>query len=224
MKSLTTFFSGICLFCLFFCVTQPAFAEQKNPALAGDIMDAVEKKYARNSFEADFIQISTLEALDISEIASGEAAFSHPGKMRWIYLKPDRHEIITNGSRLWIYRPQENQVMQGEAATFFKSGGGGAFLSDITLIRKTYDIHLAETTDQWFELRLTAKKPSSDIASIQIWVSRQETLIQKVITQNSQGDTTVFEFSNIQFRTIPSDTFEFTPPAGVNIIDMNDNF
>ena len=74
------------------------------------VLSAIEKKYAGKSFEASFYQISKLEALDITEKASGKASFSHPGKMKWEYLEPEQHEIITNGKSLWIYRPEENQV------------------------------------------------------------------------------------------------------------------
>ncbi len=187
-----------------------------------NILAAIEKTYTGESFEAGFTQISKLAALDISEEAIGSAAFSHPGKMRWQYHQPDRHEIITNGIVLWIYRPDENQVMQGDAEAFFKSGGGGAFLSDISLVRKNFDIALHSQTKESAELKLVAKKQMADISSIIIRISKVNMLIEKVTTINAYQDTTTFEFFNIQFHDIDPAHFEFKPPKGVSIIDMNE--
>jgi len=186
-----------------------------------DILTAIEQKYSGKSFEASFTQISKLAALDITERASGRALFSHPGKMRWEYVEPERHEIITNGKLLWIYRPQENQVMQGDASLFFKSGTGGAFLSDISLIRKNYIISIKEVTADYVEIDLAAKKKNSDISSIVLRISQKKCEIERVVTYNPYDDTTLFEFTNIQFKTIDPDVFEFKVPQGINIIDMD---
>ncbi|MCK5164255.1 MAG: outer membrane lipoprotein carrier protein LolA, partial [Desulfobacula sp.] len=175
----------------------------------------------KKSFEANFTQISTLAALDITERASGRAVFSHPGKMKWKYLEPERHEIITNGKSLWIYRPQENQVMQGDASQFFKSGAGGAFLSDILLIRKNYTIRLKEVTAEYVEIDLVAKKKNSDISLIVLRISQEKNEIERVVTYNPYDDTTLFEFTDIQFKKIDSDVFDFKVPDGINIIKMD---
>lgn len=208
--------------CVLFSDVQADSADTgNNNSLKEDILNALEKKYSGKSFEADFIQTSRLEALDINETASGHALFSHPGKMRWQYLAPEQHEIITNGTSLWIYRPREKQVMLGDATSFFQSGAGGAFLSDISLVRKNFAIELKTVTPDHVELTLTAKKELRDISSIVIQILKPDSLIQKVITYNTYKDSTLFEFSNIKFNPIDPDTFEFIPPAGVSIIEMN---
>ncbi|MEE4365441.1 MAG: outer membrane lipoprotein carrier protein LolA [Desulfotignum sp.] len=189
-------------------------------ALAQTILDGIEERYAGKSFSADFFQTSTLAALDIEETASGKALFSHPGKMKWQYLSPERHDIITNGTDLWIYRPEENQVMQGDAVRFFQSGAGGAFLSDISLIRKNYTVSVKEATDDWVELLLEDQADNPDIQRIIIRVSRSRFLISSVTTENAFGDTTHFAFTDIRFQSIPDERFDFTIPSGVNILDM----
>ncbi len=192
-----------------------------------EILSNIEKKYTGKSFQADFKQISKLTALDIVETATGKAWFSHPGKMRWLYLTPERHEIITNGNDLWIFRPDQDQVMRGDAKKFFKAGTGGAFLSDIGLMRENFTIETIETeetnkTDETHvTLLLTAKQKNPDMDSITIKVSSKTHEIQQVTTHNAYGDTTMFEFSNIQFNQIDESVFEFKVPDGLNIIDMD---
>lgn len=194
---------------------------QNNPALKEQILTAIEKKYSQKSFEADFIQISRLEALETEETASGHALFKHPGKMRWQYLLPEQHEIITNGKSLWIYRPAENQVMIGDASDFFKSGAGGAFLSDISLIRKNFSIYIQEDTPDHAVLNLTATKKLPDISAAVIRVSKPDYLIEKVITYNEFKDSMEFEFTNIKFNPVNPEVFEFKPPTGINLIEMD---
>jgi len=184
------------------------------------VLSAIETKYAGKSFETSFYQISKLAALDITEKASGKASFSHPGKMRWEYLEPEQHEIITNGKSLWIYRPEEKQVMQGEADSFFKAGAGGAFLSDIALVRKNYIITIKDITDEYTELDLAAKNETPDISLIVIRVSKKTSDITRIVTRNAYGDTTLFEFNDIRFLSIDPSRFEFTVPKGSNVVDL----
>ncbi len=205
---------------LIFCWTIVGYASD-TPHLEQRLLDGIENRYANQGFSADFSQTAILAALDIKESASGQAWFSHPGKMKWQYLTPERHDIITNGKDLWIFRPEENQVMRGDAAQFFRSGAGGAFLSDISLIRKNYDVSITETTDDWVELLLEDTSGNPDITSIIIRVSSQNFHIFQVTTVNAFSDTTRFEFTNIRFQQMQDDWFDFTIPPGVNVIDMN---
>ncbi len=203
---------------LIFC--SQSMGEASNP-LKEEILTGIEKKYTHKGFSADFSQTARLSALDTTEKATGKAWFSHPGKMRWLYLTPDRHEIITNGKSLWIYRPDENQVMQGSAENFFSSGAGGTFLSDITLIRRTFSIGLGKVTDTHAELILTPNNDTQDIKTILIMVARPSHEIQVVLTENAYGDTTRFIFTNIQFDMPEPAMFEFIIPEGTSMIEMD---
>jgi outer membrane lipoprotein carrier protein len=196
-------------------------AANDTDVLKQTILDGLEQQYAGRTFSATFTQTSVMTALDISETASGRAWFSHPGKMKWQYLTPERHDIITNGTTLWIYRPDENQVMKGDASQFFASGAGGAFLSDISRLRDNFTATVTESSDKWVELQLDAPPDNPDIQTIQIRAARNDFQIQTVTTVNTVGDVTRFELSDIQFLELPDDWFEFTVPPGTSIIDMN---
>ncbi len=189
------------------------------------ILNNLEQKYSGSSFSAAFSQISTLKVLDIEETATGKVWFSHPGKMRWQYETPDRHEIIANGKDVWIFRPEENQVMEGSAPDFFKSGAGAAFLSDINLIRENYTIAILKEDAGQVELELTPKSPPADtgedVSAINILVSVPDYEILNVTTINIHGDTTSFEFGKIQFTPIEPSLFDFKIPEGTSVIKMN---
>lgn len=198
-----------------------AAASSDTSAAAQAVLDGIEKRYAGRTFSAMFTQTSIMTALDISESASGRAWFSHPGKMKWQYLEPERHDIITNGITLWIYRPDENQVMKGDAAPFFGSGAGGAFLSDISRLKDNFTASVTATNDQWVELQLDASPDNPDIRTLRIRATRNDFQIQTVTTVNTVGDITRFELTDIRFLELPDNWFEFTVPPGTSVIDMN---
>ena len=217
--------AALALSCVFISISPAQNQGQGQVQAAGQKADspllaAVEAKYAGKSFSADFSQTARLAALDMTETAEGKAWFSHPGKMRWQYLAPDRHEIITNGVRLWIFRPDENQVMIGSAAAFLKPGTGGAFLSDITKIRESFSIEAGKKGKAFAELVLTPKTQTPDLARAVITVALPGHEIQMVVTQNIYGDTTRFIFTNIRFKTPDPALFNFTIPDGTSVIEM----
>jgi outer membrane lipoprotein carrier protein len=94
-------------------------ATEKTDLSVDQILDRVEDKYTNSKFAADFIQKSTIKAMNITDMATGKVYIKYPGMMRWEYENPDRQIIITDGDKLWVYRPQDNQVMTGKAPTFF---------------------------------------------------------------------------------------------------------
>ena len=185
------------------------------------ILDGIEKTYTNRSFSVVYEQTSWLKAIDITEKASGRAYFSHPGKMRWEYLKPQQHQIITNGKELWVYRPEESQVIKGDARNFFRSGGGGSFLADITRVREDYIITLEQSSQDGDELLLVPKKSNPDISSIQLRVEKNTFEINRVITTNSYGDYTELLFQEICFKTLDPALFDFQPPPGTDLMKMD---
>ena len=191
------------------------------------ILDRVEKKYADSKFSANFIQKSTIKAMDITDLASGKVYIKYPGMMRWEYEKPDRQIIVTDADRLWIYRPEDNQVMTGKAPTFFGDGKGASFLSDIRLIRQKFDISLEQggqaENDLFYHLKLIPREKSLDISEIRLMISKQTFNVLQVTTQNFYGDETRIDLINSAFGVVLEDSlFSFKIPEGVDVIQIDE--
>jgi len=188
------------------------------------ILDRLEKHYTGNNFKADFVQESTEKAMAITDFASGKIFVRYPGKMRWEYEKPERQIIITDGFKLWIYRPADNQVMTGSAPTFFSDGKGASFLSDITLVRKKFDISLGESKDDFFyELKLKPLEKTLDVTDIRLSVTKSTFTVIRVVTYNSYGDKNHIEFLNHEFKADLKDSlFSFEAPEGTDVLQMDE--
>ncbi len=186
------------------------------------ILAAVEKRYSGPGFAADFFQHSTLKAMDISDSAQGRIWVKRPAKMRWEYYKPEKQTVISNGRRLWIYRPLDKQVMVGEAPDMFGQGKGAAFLSDMNQLRKNFEIALAHSQNPaYWRIKLVPLNPKSEIVKIFISISRKNYCAEQIVTYNAYGDETRIVISNYDFQaSLPEALFEFDPPENVELIEI----
>jgi len=188
------------------------------------ILDRVEKHYTAKSFKAEFIQESTLKAMEITDFASGEIFVRYPGMMRWVYEKPEKQIIITDGHKLWIYRPLDDQVMTGSAPAFFSDGKGASFLSDIKLIRQKFKISLQNSKDDFFyELKLQPLEKTLDVTDIRLSVTKNTFTVIRIITYNTYGDENRIEFVNHQFDVKLDDSlFSFKIPPGADVLQLDE--
>lgn len=218
------------LLCWLFCVHASAAFCQEPPSaeessrLLEDILKQVERRYAVAGFSADFNQISKIAAMEITDTASGRIFVKRPGKMRWEYDTPDRQWVITDGNTLWIYRPEDNQVMTGQAPAFFGSGKGAGFLSDMKLIRQKFSIFLAKKAKTGYHiLELLPMERTFDVSVIYLSISTQTFDVEQIVTYNSYGDENKIQLSNIQLKKNLDDSmFSFQPPQGVEILQLDE--
>jgi outer membrane lipoprotein carrier protein len=189
-----------------------------------DILKKVEAIYTASDFSADFIQVSTIKAMEISDSASGKLFVKYPGKMRWEYQEPEQQVIVSDGIQLWLYRPQDQQVMVGKAGTFFGEGKGAGFLSDIQLLRKDFNITLEDIHfGDYYNLKLIPIKKNGDLARIHLLVSKENFKIFQVYTYNLYDDATRIEFLNLHFDNRFDDgLFRFVIPEGVDVLQLDE--
>ena len=200
-----------------------AFAAETDLTLE-QILDRLEQHYTNKSFTAEFSQESTLKAMEITDFATGKMYVRYPGMMRWEYEKPEKQVIITDGKKLWIYRPTDNQVMTGSAPAFFSDGKGASFLSDIKLIRKKFKISMVQSTDDFFyELKLQPLEKTLDVNDIRISVTKNTFTVIRIITYNSYGDENRIELINNKFNVKLDDSlFSFDIPPGADVLKMDE--
>jgi outer membrane lipoprotein carrier protein len=188
-----------------------------------EVLARIEKRYSGPGFSALFIQASTIKAMGITDTASGRIFIKRPDKMRWEYETPERQTIITDGVQLWMYRPDDKQVMVGRAPTFFGGGKGAGFLADMQNVRSRFTITPAESTvPQTFGLKLIPVKPQAGLADIYLSVSTATYEVVVIITHNDYEDETRIELSEYQFGQAFDDAlFRFETPAGVDVLQLD---
>ena len=116
-------FCTLCLSALLATLAAPAWA-----ASLGDVISALETPFQTKTdeklriydYSADFFQESKIASLDRLQRASGEVevAFDYQRtdtvprvKFRWQYEQPTTQEIVSDAKKLWVYLPENNQVI-----------------------------------------------------------------------------------------------------------------
>ena len=188
------------------------------------ILDRVEQHYTGKSFQAEFIQESSIKAMEIVDFASGKVFVRYPGMMRWEYEKPEKQVIITDGHKLWIHRPTDNQVLTGSAPAFFGDGKGASFLSDIKLIRQKFKISRDQSKESYFyELNLQPLEKKLDVTDIRLSITKDTFTVVRIITYNTYGDENRIEFANHQFKVKLADAlFSFNIPPGADVLQLDE--
>ncbi len=188
-----------------------------------EILAKLEIRYNAADFTASFSQESTLKALDITDTAAGKVWFKHPGMMRWEYEHPEKYAIISDGKTLWIYRPEDNQVVIGDAMAYFSNGKGASFLSNFKLVQDAYMVSVAEPAkkDQ-YTLKLVPKEKQMDLSAIFLNIGKKSFDIKSVLTLNDYADETRIEFSDSIFDDLDASLFNFRIPPGADVLKLDE--
>src|SRR5579862_5374459 len=79
---------------------------------AASTLSKVQHYYdATKDYTAEFVQIYTRTALSKTTESSGIVTIKKPGMMRWEYKQPASKLFVTDGTKLYVYEPEEQQVI-----------------------------------------------------------------------------------------------------------------
>jgi outer membrane lipoprotein carrier protein len=194
------------------------------PLSLDGIMKKIEKRYESEGFSAKFTQKSLLKAMDITDTASGKLMIRRPGMMRWEYEAPDQQMIITDSVSLWVFRPNDKQVMVGKAPAYFSDGKGASFLSDIKVLRQNFEVTLEKMDEPCcYTLKLLPKEKKYNIEVIYLLISKTTFDVAQIVTYNAYGDQTEINLSDFQFGLkLDKTIFNFTVPKGVDVLKLDE--
>ena len=162
--------------------------------------------------------------MDMVDTASGELLFGSPGTMRWHYQTPEEYFIITDGDTVWIYKPDDNQVIRGRAIDYFGGRKGSDFFSNPDALGKDFVVTLAPEEIQRedrYVLKLVPKKKQSDLTELYLFVSKSTYDITETVTSNAFGDRTTIRFDNYRFKQdLDPCLFHFKIPDGTEVLKL----
>lgn len=217
---------------IFLALSGPVCAAE-TPASGGDkkaaeplnldaVLKGLEERYQAPSFSARFYQESPFPDIQITEKAEGKAFFKRPGKFRWSYESPDVIDYISDGTRLWIYSPADNNVWIGTAGDFFGKGGSASVLTDLKQLRNRFDVSLDEAlTDTSVSLKLVPKGEGQGIAHLFLSIDKTTFDILNIVSINVNGEETRIMFGKMTFDTAADDSlYTFSVPDNAIVIPL----
>jgi outer membrane lipoprotein carrier protein len=182
-------FFALCLGVFLTTITTPAWA-----VALSDVIRTLETPFQTETakelriydYSADFFQESKIASLDRLQRANGrvEVSFDYqrpetvPEVMfRWQYDQPTTQEIVSDGKTLWVYLPENNQVIQSDIEMINKSRQNDpmTFLTGLGNLSRDFQILWATPNtdiDGNYVLKLTPRRVSSLINHLIIVVDR----------------------------------------------------
>lgn len=190
----------------------------------GEVVAKVQEQYEiHGDFRAHFVQESLVKSLGKKQQAEGVVYFKKPGKMRWIYRKPTKQEIISDGKSLWNYRPEDKQVIVSQMTQAFQSKTPTSFLAGIGNLKRDFQARFFKDPSSGadYSLELTPVEAQGSLEKLFLIADRENFNILRAKVQDAMGNVTQINFSQIQFDKNLSDSlFTFTPPKGVEVFHL----
>ncbi len=148
--------------------------------------------------------------------ATGTMQFARPGKFRWEYDKPYEQVIVSDGTRVWLYDKDLNQVTVRKYDRALGTSPA-ALLAGSNEIEKSYRFNTVGSQDglDWLE----AVPRTQDTAFERIRLGFGKAGLEAMELRDQFGQITVIKFSTIERNAkIPPEAFTFTPPKGADVI------
>ena len=170
----------------------------------------------------DFVQTYEGGVLRTKTTERGTIAIKRPGRMRFVYTKPEKKEFVSDGSRLYAHMVADKQVIvspapgpdQGDIPAMFLAGQ-----SDLARDYTPSFTALPGAAPGLLTLKLVPRKPSTEYESIGIGVDPKTLQIQFLTAVDTQGGRSSFAFTNLKENLGMSDKqFEFRIPRGVDVV------
>jgi outer membrane lipoprotein carrier protein len=168
-------------------------------------------------FEADFTQTMREGALPITSKAQGRVYVKKPGRMKWVYAKPDPYELILDGTKVYRYFPEDRYAEEipapesGSTSLLFLAGRGD-ILRDFTPSTSP------GTAPGTVGLKLTPRQKEPDFEYFILVLDEKTAQLRSLVTRDNLGGETTTIFSRLRENGgIADRVFVFTPPKDVRI-------
>lgn len=185
-----------------------------------EIVDKVQATYENTAdLEATFLQESLIKTMDMVEKSEGKVYIKKPGKMRWDYKKPRKQEIVVEGKTIWIYKPDEKQVLKAPFSDNPQNRTPASFLSGVGRLKDDFEIKLSKGSKNYM-LSLTPKGIKGNIEKIFLDVNPEDYTIQSFSLFDIYGNKTTITLKNIKTnKGLKDSIFHFKVPEGVKVIE-----
>jgi len=188
---------------------------------AADIAEVLQTRYDRiKDFTASFTQTHEGGVLRRTSVESGTVAIKKPGRMRWDYAAPQKKLFISDGRTMFMYFPEDRQVMTFPVPEQDEATSAVLFLLGRGDIGRDFTVRWAEGgSGDAYALRLDPRTRQAEYDWLEVTADRATLQIRTLTAGDAQGGRSIFTFTNFKENPGLADKmFEFTIPRGTEVI------
>lgn len=187
---------------------------------AGEIVRKVQERYdATRDFRASLTQETVVASLAKTVTSHGTIAFKKPGKLRLEITNGEVQTVVADGNTLWLYQPEEKQVLKAPFQAAFRTSTPISFLTGVGRIADDFTVKLDGSDTGVLYLAMIPRAAQGDVGKLRLTVATDTFEIQGAEIHDPLGNVVRLRFTDIHPNTDPPDhRFQFEVPAGVDVI------
>jgi len=169
-----------------------------------------------DSMQAQFKQVLTDRNGQSIDEASGTLAISRPDRFRWDYREPYQQVIVADGTRIWIYDSDLEQVTVRKLDETL-SATPAMLLSGRSNLSDNFNVTQATREGALDWVRMEPRRDDTDVKWVRLGF--EGAVLKYMQLADKLGKTTSLAFSKVE-RNPPLDPsrFTFTVPPGADVI------
>lgn len=175
---------------------------------------------AMSGMEASFTHRFTAKGFKNSQVESGTVVFGDLPRMRWSYSKPEQKLFVFDGTSSWFYVPSDRQVTLGRVTDARKRELPFLLLGDPVARDRAFVVRQQNRSGA-IVTTLQPRDKGSIMKTVTVTIAPSTNLIQRIEYTDRDGNRTSFDFSGYHRRAASADTFRFSAPAGVQVINAD---
>jgi outer membrane lipoprotein carrier protein len=196
-----------------------SFGQEPAQVTAHELAARVDRHYDQlHSLKAGFRE--DYAGLGMTRTESGTLFLRKPGRMLWRYSTPAGKIFLLDGKYAWLYTLGDAQIQRIPAKQLDDLRSPLRFLLGHTQLEKELSgLKLEGASNGLYTLSGLPKDQENRVTRLELTVTAAGA-ISAIEIQEVDGATTRFTFTGEQpDAAIPAETFHFTPPAGVPVVD-----
>jgi len=167
---------------------------------------------------ARFEQVVESPTLSSALESRGTVSFEKPNRMRWEYAAPEEQLIVGDGDTLWIYQPEERQVIKAALGGAFHATTPVTFLAGLGHLERDFDASLEREDGERWVLRLVPRQDQG-LGTLVLTVRKADASVQEARITDPLGTSTRLTLTDERRNVaLEPELFRFTPPPGVDVV------
>ena len=148
--------------------------------------------------------------------SAGNFMLKRPGKFMWDYSVPYPQKIVSNGTAIWIYDSELEQVSI-KSYDQVLTGAPVMLLEQGKNLDTDFRVIDDGIVDNLYQVTLVPRTQDSEFKQIRI--SLQNDILRSMQLLDAFEQTTVIEFEHLQVNPpLDDQLFEFVPPPGTDVV------
>lgn len=189
-------------------IASPVFADDAERRLQAALK-------SMDNMSAEFKQTLRDEDEQIVQQSRGTLALQRPGKFSWNYTDPFEQRIVADGSELWVYDVELEQVTVKPMDERLSN-------APIMILMKQSDVSrqfkISEVGQRKFLYWIELKPNAVDLEYSRIFIGLEDDELRAMELQDQFGQSTQIVFENLRVGVVHNPaTFKFVVPPGVDV-------